>query len=69
MYISFSLNRREWCLNVASVEACLKMSDVLKYINKHMTESLRSASTVHLNLIKIDHGVNRSIQQSVEIAR
>jgi hypothetical protein len=33
-----------------------------------MTESLRSASTVHLNLIKIDYVVNGLIRLSVGLA-
>jgi|GEM_PF-6111508 hypothetical protein len=41
--------------------------DALKYINKRMTESLRSVSTVHLNLVKTVYGVNRSNPVSVEV--
>ncbi len=42
-------------------------NDALKYINKCMTESLRSVSTVHLNLVKTVCGVNRSNHVDVEV--
>ena len=45
----------------------MKRNDVLKYINKHMTERLRSASTVHLNSIKTDYGADHLIQLSVVV--
>ena len=55
----------EWFSGVANVAVYLKKNDVLKYINKHTTESLKSVSTVHLNLAKTVCEANRSNQVRV----